>query len=81
MPTSQQLVHEKVRAIVRKHLEVQGDFDDHVDLREYGLDSIKCIHIVVDLELEFGVVVPDEELVMENMSSVKRMVSNILIGL
>ncbi|MNR47927.1 Phosphopantetheine attachment site [compost metagenome] len=58
-------------------MEIQGELDDHADLRQHGLDSIKFINIVVDLELELGVVVPDEELVMENMNNVARMVSKI----
>lgn len=51
--------------IVRSHLrmlEVGDELTRDVDMAEAGLDSLSMVSLIVELEAEFGVVLPDEEL-------------------
>jgi acyl carrier protein len=44
-------------------------------LRVIGMDSLNCVDIVVGIEQEFGIVFNDEELLMENLNTVDKLVS------
>lgn len=48
-------------------------------LRLVGMDSLNCVDIVVNIEQEFGICFDDEELLMENINTIDKLV-NIVTG-
>jgi acyl carrier protein len=44
------------------------------DLRDWGLDSLKSIDVIVSLEKEFEIAIEDEDLLMENFNTVEKMI-------
>ena len=67
-------MEEKIKEIVVTVLELSQDdadmIDEDTDLTEYGLDSMTCVEVVVNLEEEFGITVEEEDLLVENMSTI-----------
>lgn len=67
-------MEKKLREIIASVLELTEDIadgiDEDTDLCEYGLDSMTCVEMVVNLEDEFGITVDEEDLLVENMSSI-----------
>lgn len=47
---------------------------DNTDLLEYGLDSLTAIEIVVNLENKFTIIIDDNDLLIENMNSIEKIV-------
>lgn len=70
-------MEEKLREIVASVLELSEDtaenLDSDADLTEMGLDSMTCVEVVVNLEDEFGITVEEEDLLVENMSTIARL--------
>lgn len=70
-------MEEKLREIVARVLELSEDvaekLDGDADLTELGLDSMTCVEVVVNLEDEFGIEVGEEDLLVENMSTIARL--------
>ncbi|MGI8666009.1 MAG: acyl carrier protein [Jatrophihabitans sp.] len=58
--------------VVRQHLRLAGSEPDwdHARLRDLGLDSMSAIDLVLDLESEFDIVMPDDVLVAETFETV-----------
>ncbi|SDM33397.1 Phosphopantetheine attachment site [Paenibacillus sp. OK060] len=59
--------------ILSKVLEVlhrEGGIELHTELRNEGLDSIKTIELIVNLEIEFDIQIDDQDLLIENFSSI-----------
>lgn len=67
-------MEEKLMEIVATVLELPEDvaqrMDRNTDLTGLGLDSMTCVEIVVNLEEEFGITVEEEDLLVENMSTI-----------
>ncbi len=67
-------MEEKIKEIVVTVLELSQDdadmIDEDTDLTEYGLDSMTCVEVVVNLEEKFGITVEEEDLLVENMSTI-----------
>lgn len=67
-------MEEKIKEIVVTVLELSQDdadmIDENTDLMEYGLDSMTCVEVVVNLEEEFGITVDEEDLLVENMATI-----------
>jgi acyl carrier protein len=61
-----------IYSIVKEELEIQEDFDIAEDLFNYGLNSMKFIRILVELEDILNISIPDEKLLVENFSSVEK---------
>jgi acyl carrier protein len=61
----------KLIEVVRQHLNFSGsDPDwDRVGLRDLGLDSMSAIELVLNIEMVFDVVFPDELLVAETFDT------------
>ena len=51
---------------------VAKQIEEDTDLLEYGLDSMTCVGVVVSLEEEFGITVDEEDLLVENMSTISK---------
>lgn len=47
------------------------------DLGEFGLDSLRTIQLIVELEQNFDLAFNDDELMFENFSSISKIVSQI----
>ncbi|MEN8207138.1 MAG: acyl carrier protein [Pseudomonadota bacterium] len=50
-----------------------GAFGEHDDLLEAGLDSMAIMRLVLFIENEFGVLLPDDELAPENLQTLSRL--------
>lgn len=70
-------MEEKLKKIVAAVLELSEDETEKLgsdsDLLELGLDSMTCVEVVVNLEEEFGITVEEEDLLVENMSTITRL--------
>lgn len=70
-------MEEKLRKIIAGALELSEEevqnLDREADLMELGLDSMTCVEVVVNLEEEFGIAVAEEDLLVENMSTIARL--------
>jgi acyl carrier protein len=58
------------------HREVNLDFN--ADLRNEGLDSIKTIEMIVNIEVEFDIQIEDQDLLVENFSTIAK-ISDLLV--
>lgn len=57
----------------------EENLEEDKDLREYaGFDSLGVLEILVWLESEYSLVIPDEELNIDNFSSVGKMADYVL---
>ncbi|MBP5310990.1 MAG: acyl carrier protein [Lachnospiraceae bacterium] len=69
-------MEDKIKEIVISVLELAEDdakqIEEDTDLLEYGLDSMTCVGVVVSLEEEFGITVDEEDLLVENMSTISK---------
>jgi acyl carrier protein len=52
-----------------KRLEDQQEIESHVDLRRYGLNSMASVSILLDIEEEVGIEIPDTYLTEETFKS------------
>jgi acyl carrier protein len=62
-------LHELAETALRKHLTAlspEGAIADGDDLHGMGLDSMRSINLLLELEATFGVVIPDELLAPEH---------------
>ncbi|MFC5404216.1 acyl carrier protein [Cohnella soli] len=71
-------VEQKVRLTLDKVLNVAtGDFPKKEELFAWGLDSIKVVELIVELEETFGIIFYDDELLFENFSTIQLIVDRI----
>lgn len=67
-------MNEKIIEILVNVLKLEGDsqmIGEDDDLIEIGLNSLNAIEIVVNLENEFDIQVDDDDLLIDNLASVK----------
>lgn len=70
-------VQQRLREVVPDLRE--ENLEEDKDLREYaGFDSLGVLEILVWLESEYSLVIPDEELNIDNFSSVGKMADYVL---
>lgn len=75
------ILNDEVKRVVVQHLDdglSPAEIGDLRPLAELGLDSMRSINLLLDLESALGVVFPDEELMPENFHTVAAIES--LIG-
>lgn len=53
------------------------EFTANEDLTSLGLDSIKSVHLIVEIEEKFNIIFEDEELLFENFSALDKIVDRI----
>jgi acyl carrier protein len=63
-----QMINKKLNEVLNR--EINLDFE--TDLRNEGLDSIKTIVLIVNMEVEFDIQIDDQDLVVENFSTVSK---------
>jgi acyl carrier protein len=56
-------------------LMIEESIDQHQDLIGLGLDSMASVELVLELETAFDIAFQDDELLLENFSTVERIVS------
>lgn len=44
------------------------------DLKEYGMDSLNAIELVVVLEMEFGIEFAEDDLLVDNLCTVQKLI-------
>lgn len=55
-------VEERVRALVKSQLDADGDFEDSASfMDDLGADSLDAVELIMSLEEEFDIEIPDEE--------------------
>ncbi|KAL7465602.1 hypothetical protein ACHAXS_005914, partial [Conticribra weissflogii] len=55
-------VEERVRELVKSQLDADGDFDDSASfMDDLGADSLDAVELIMSLEEEFDIEIPDEE--------------------
>ncbi|MNB80292.1 acyl carrier protein [compost metagenome] len=60
------IINQKLNGILSKEVEPGAN------LSHEGLDSIKTIELIVNLEVEFDIQIDDQDLLIENFSSVDK---------
>jgi acyl carrier protein len=71
-------VEARINRILLDVLEITDDeirLDD--DLGACGLDSMKSVHLIVELEEQFNFAYEDEELIFENFSTLQKIIDRI----
>ena len=64
--------HATFDAILRKrlkHLDVDSALPDDAPLQELGLDSMQAVELLLDLEDELGIVLPDDAMTAETFAT------------
>ena len=71
-------MEERLKEIIAEVLELDEEatagLTADTDLTELGLDSMTCVEVVVNLEDEFGVTVEEEDLAVENMATIGKLI-------
>lgn len=72
-------MEKKIRDFISEVIEFgQGEIDSidlDTDLVEYGLDSINAIELIVRLEEEFEIEVDDDDLLIDNINTINKLIS------
>ena len=55
-----------------------GEMEEDLDLREYILDSLQYVYIIVELEDRLGMELPDDVLLYDNLASINGFANMIL---
>ena len=65
-----------IREQLQEILEITNAFEITLedDLREYGMDSLNAVELVVSLEDKFGIEFNEEDLFVESLNSIQKLV-------
>lgn len=63
-------VKEKVEKIVKAHLDTEADISGET-LSDLGINSIDALELLIELENEFDIEIPDEDLNADLFSSIE----------
>ena len=68
-----------VRELIRPMLELDESYEleDDCDLVALGLDSMKSVNLIVDIEEHFNIMFDDEELLLDNFKTISNIVNRI----
>ncbi|WP_159886798.1 acyl carrier protein [Paenibacillus puerhi] len=68
--------HELVEIVstVLKNAELELDhIEEHTDLRNFNLSSITAIELIVAVEERFGIIIPEDDLSIENVNTINKL--------
>lgn len=65
-------LQEVIKSKLREILQYEGTIDEKANLVDIGFNSMIAIRFVVELETLFGITIEDEELLLDNFSSLER---------
>lgn len=72
-------MEKKIRDFISEVVELEQGVIDSIDLDtdlvEYGLDSINAIELIVRLEEEFEIEVDDDDLLIDNINTLNKLIS------
>ena len=71
IPQQESLEQQLVQLVSERLLETQPGFDVDSNLYDSGLDSMAIMQLLILLEEEYGVAVPESELTRQNFSTVR----------
>ena len=71
IPQQESLEQQLVQLVSERLLETQPGFDADSNLYDSGLDSMAIMQLLILLEEEYGVAVPESELTRQNFSTVR----------
>lgn len=64
-----------IREIICELLEMYENFDENENLVELGMESVKFVELILQIEEHFNVQIPDEKLNFVDMNTLKNIVS------
>ncbi|HEY3901098.1 MAG TPA: acyl carrier protein [Chthoniobacter sp.] len=71
IPQQESLEQQLVQLVSEKLLETQPGFNADSNLYDSGLDSMAIMQLLILIEEEFGVALPESELTRQNFSTVR----------
>ena len=71
IPQQANLEQQLAALVSERLLETPSDFNEDSDLYESGLDSMAIMQLLILVEEEFGVALPESELTRQNFSTVR----------
>ena len=75
IPQQANLEQQLTALVSERLLETPSDFNEDSDLYESGLDSMAIMQLLILVEEEFGVALPESELTRQNFSTVRSIAS------
>ncbi len=69
-----QLIIERIMAIVSSIINLDESINPSSNLNEYGINSMKQMEIIVNIEMEFDFEFLDEDLLMTNFETIDKIV-------
>ena len=73
LPSPEILEQQLVTLISERLLETSGDFGADSNLYDAGLDSMAIMQLLILIEQEYGVTIPDNDLTRHQLSSVRHL--------
>lgn len=71
----EKIVRQKLGEIMQIENPEELSWDE--DLKEYGMDSLNAIELVVALEMEFGIEFSEEDLLVDNLCTIRKLVDTV----
>lgn len=71
----EEIIREKLREIMQ--IENPEKLSTKEDLKERGMDSLNAIELVVALEIEFGIEFSEEDLLVDNLCTIQKLVDTV----
>ncbi|CAG7659187.1 acyl carrier protein [Paenibacillus allorhizosphaerae] len=67
----------EIESKVKELLQVDGNIQLDQDLTSIGLDSMRSVGLIVDLETQYNISFNDDELLTENFSTINKIVERV----
>ena len=64
-----------IREIISELLEMYENFDENENLVELGMESVKFVELILQIEEHFNIQIPDEKLNFVDMNTLKNIVA------
>ena len=75
-PLSTRNVHDEVVAVLQRHVtRAEGPPPMTVELENLGVDSMKAIDLLLDIEEQLAIAIPDDQITRENFATGERIVA------
>ncbi|UJF31362.1 acyl carrier protein [Paenibacillus hexagrammi] len=71
--TTEEKIVEIIAMVFRMEVDRVKRLSGEEPLSQIGLDSINCMEVVVNLEEEFSITFNDEELLLENLNTIQKL--------
>jgi acyl carrier protein len=71
-------IKNNIMAKLNTMLELSGTIDDNLELSEVGMDSMKAIQFIVEMETSFEITFDDDELQSDHFTSLAKIVDLVI---